>query len=102
MGIESLLVDALVAASLVYAAWTLMPQIVRRTLATGLLRLPLPTRVSAFLAQAAQDVGSCDCSGCERSLAKGVHQRKPAALTAKPVVFHPRQHLNQIAHWHVE
>jgi hypothetical protein len=91
MGMESLLVALLVGASSVSAAWTLMPQIARRTLATGLQRLPLPARVNAFLAQAAQNAGGCNCSGCDRASAKGGQARSSAVQGPQALVFHPRQ-----------
>ena len=91
MLIQLLIVGLVVAASVIYAAWSLMPQMARRALARVLLRWPLPTRVSDFLAQATQRGGGCNCDGCERSSVKGVGGRRPDARTTKPLVFHPRQ-----------
>jgi len=91
MGIESLLVFALVSASFVYAAWQLMPQSARRALALGLLRLPLPARVNVYLAQAAQSVGACNCSGCGHATVKRGSAQKAGQPPAQVLVFHPRK-----------
>jgi ferrous iron transport protein B len=88
---QSLLVGLLVAACFVYAAWTLMPQMARRALATGLLRLPIPSSVSAYFARVAQTSSGCNCSGCERaSVKQGLINRRDATAP-QPLVFHPRQ-----------
>jgi hypothetical protein len=91
MGIESLLVDALVAASLVYAAWTLLPQMVRRALALGLLRLPLPRLLSGYLKKVAQASAGCHCSGCDHATTKGGSLPRVGLAGAQPLVFHPRK-----------
>ncbi len=91
MSMESLLVALLVGASSVSAAWTLMPQIARRTLAAGLQRLPLPARVDAFLAQAAQNAGGCNCSGCDRASSTRGQASGSGVKGPQVVVFHPPQ-----------
>lgn len=70
MKIESLLVFALVAACFVYALWQLLPQAIRRILASALQRLPLSARVSAYFAAAALQPSGCHCSDCEHSSGK--------------------------------
>lgn len=68
MGLQMLVVALVVAGSLVYAAWSLMPQTLRRRLAAWLLRLPVPARWRAPLHKAAQAPGRCGaCRGCDRS-----------------------------------
>ena len=84
MTLQSLIVTVVVGGCFVYAAWTLMPQGVRRMLANGLLRLPLPDQLTATLQQALRASGGCNCSGCDQAPAK------PAALT-QPLRFHPPQ-----------
>lgn len=88
---QSLLVGLLVAACFVYAAWTLLPQLARRALAIGLLRLSLPSSVSAYFARVAQASSGCNCSGCERGSFKRGSMNRPGTPTPQPLVFHPRQ-----------
>ncbi len=91
---QSFIVGVLVAGSFIYAAWSLMPQVVRRLLAQGLLRWPLPRSFAAFLQQAAQAQVGCHCSGCDRAPAniKKTDKRSAAdAATTQPLVFHPRK-----------
>lgn len=83
MTTQSVIVALLVAGSFAYAAWTLLPQVVRRALASGLLRLPLPGRWRTHLQTVARAAaGGCGCSGCDAL----------PAPAGKPqnVMFHPR------------
>ena len=92
MDSESLLVFTLVSACFVYAAWTLMPQAARRALSTGLLRLPLPQRWSAYLQKMTQAPAGCQCSGCEHAPpVKRRSSQKVGPTQAQPLVFHPRK-----------
>lgn len=91
MKYEQLLVFALVAACFVYAAWQLLPQTIRRTLASALARLPLPARVGRYLIQAAQSVGACNCSGCGSAMVKRSSSQKTGQPAAQVLVFHRRK-----------
>lgn len=83
MTLQTVIVALLVAGSFAYAAWTLLPQVMRRALASGLLRLPLPGRWRARLQTVARaTAGGCGCSGCDAL--------PPPAAKPQPVVFHPR------------
>ena len=88
MALQSLLVFLLVAGCFVYAAWTLMPQVVRRVLIDALLRLPLPEAGRAALQKSLSTSGGCHCSGCDHAQPKagGVKAAAPQVL-----VFHPRK-----------
>ncbi|MHB8949096.1 MAG: hypothetical protein ACYC4S_08535 [Rhodoferax sp.] len=94
MELQSFIVGLLVTGSFIYAAWSLMPQVVCRLLAQGLLRWPLPRAFAAFLQQAAQAQAGCNCSGCDRAPANLKKTNKPGAAQAsatQPLVFHPRK-----------
>jgi hypothetical protein len=94
MWLQFLLVLLLVAGSFIYAAWALLPQAARRSLAQGLLRWPLPLSLASYLQQAARAQAGCNCSGCDRAPAnvKKSDRRGPTdALLVKPLVFHPRK-----------
>jgi len=83
MAAQSLLVALIVAACAMYAAWTLMPGAVRRSLAALVLRLSLPERVARPFRKALATTGGCGgCDSCGDSTAK------PTAV--KPVTFHRR------------
>lgn len=91
MGLQILIVALVVAGSFVYAAWHLMPQVLRRELAAQLLRLPVPARWLAPLHKAAQTPGGCNCSGCPRAPGQDASKSlaeptRPAA--AQPLIFH--------------
>lgn len=87
MAFQTLIVALLVSGSFVYAAWRLMPQVVRRALAGGLQRLPLPAFLRARLRQVASATGGCGCSGCDSAPLKA----KAASTVVQPLVFHPRK-----------
>jgi hypothetical protein len=84
MSLQDLIVGLLVVGSFVYALWRLMPQALRRKLATGLLRWPLPQALRNHLQKAALNSGTCACSACEAPAPK-------AAPSAQVMVFHPRK-----------
>ena len=85
MTLQSLIVFMLVTGCFVYAAWTLLPQVVRRALANGLLRLPLPRSWVSGLQQAANAAAGCQCSGCEHA------QPKASPPGTQALVFYPRK-----------
>ena len=87
MNFQTFAVVVLVAASFAYAAWTLMPQLLRAACAKQLLRLPLPTALRGLLIAASTASAGSGCSSCEKA---------PPAITggvltakAQPLVFHP-------------
>ncbi len=77
---QALIVALLVIGCSAYAAWTLMPAAARRTLATALLKLPLPAFFAARMRRAAAATSGCGCDGCDHAPAKA----KPQVVT-----FHP-------------
>jgi hypothetical protein len=81
---QTSIVALLVFGCAVYAAWTLMPAVARRALATALLKLPLPKALAGRLRRAATTFAACGCDGCDHAPAKAV----PAA--PQVVRFHPR------------
>ena len=89
MNFQTFAVAVLVAASFAYAAWTLMPQLLRAACAKQLLRLPLPVGLRAVLLAASTASAGCGCSGCD----KAPVEKTGGALTAQaqPLVFHPRK-----------
>jgi hypothetical protein len=94
MDMQSLAVFVVVSCCFVYAAWSLMPQVARRALANGLLRLPLPQQLVFTLQKAASASSGCQCSGCDRaqpkvSQAGGV--AKASSSSSQVLVFHPRK-----------
>jgi hypothetical protein len=84
MIVQWLLVAALVAACLVYAAWTLLPAAARQDIALFSLRLPLPSALASFMLKHSVAKSSCGCDGCDRS---PVRASPPATQT---ISFHPR------------
>ena len=81
---QTLIVVLLVLGCSTYAAWTLMPAVARRAIATSLLKLPLPNRMAQTMRKAATVSSGCGCDGCDSA---------PAKTTAKAqqvVTFHPR------------
>ena len=59
MNIQSVAVALIVGACLLYAVWTLMPAVARRTLAGALLRLPLPPPLAARLKKTVAAASGC-------------------------------------------
>ncbi len=92
MIVQTVVVACLVAACMTYAAWTLMPASMRRTLALALLKLPLPKFFSAVMEKHSAMSSGCACDGCDKS--EKVVAKRPAAGPmpdgAAPIVFHPR------------
>jgi hypothetical protein len=78
---QTLIVALLVTGCSVFAVWTLMPAAARRTLATALLKLPLPTFAAARMRRAATVSSGCGCDGSDHAPAKP----KPQVVT-----FHAR------------
>lgn len=89
MLIQTLIVVALVAASFIYAAWHLLPQVARQALARGLLRWPLPKRGSAYLRKVTAAQAGCGCSGCDGASPQSVKPGNAASLAEQTIVFHP-------------
>lgn len=81
---QTLIVALLVVGCSAYAAWTLMPAVARRTVASSLLRLPLPDAIAAKLRRAATAVSGCGCDGCDRAPSKSAPEAQQV------VTFHPR------------
>ncbi len=84
---QGIVVAMLVIGCCVYAAWTLMPGAARRTLATALLRLPLPAPLARRFGKAAAASSGCGCDGCDRSELKAA----PKAAAPQTITFHPRR-----------
>ena len=83
-----LVVALVVAASAMYATWTLLPASLRRVLAGAALRLPLPPPVAARMRAVATRAASCGCSGCDRNpLPRADADAAPAA---RPITLHRR------------
>jgi hypothetical protein len=77
---QGFLVALIVAGCCIYAAWTLMPTTLRRSVARRLQKVPLPALLARKVTRAANASTGCGCDGCDRS------EVKPAA--AKPITFH--------------
>jgi hypothetical protein len=95
MDMQSLAVFVVVNCCFVYAAWSLMPQVARRPLANGLLRLPLPQPLRHFLRKAAEASAGCHCSGCDHAQPKFGQSggaAKVSLSSTQVLVFHPRKH----------
>ena len=88
MAIQSLLVFLLVAGCFAYAAWTLMPQVARRTWVNGLLRLSIPPTWRSALQNTLSTSGGCHCSGCDHAQPKAGSAK---ASAPQVLVFHPRK-----------
>jgi len=82
---QSLVVALIVMACSLYAAWTLMPSALRRTLALWMLKLALPEWLARPFRRAAGPAGAC--GGCDSC---GDTASKPAATGAQKVTFHRR------------
>jgi len=85
--LQWLVVAGVVAGSIVYAAWTLMPAALRRAVAGAALKLPLPTPLARRLRVHATATSSCACSGCDRN---PLPRSGPAPVTARPITLHRR------------
>lgn len=82
--LQSLVVDVVVACSLVYATWALSPKALRSRIATAVLKLPRPRWLDKPLQAAIRQQGGCGCDGCDRSAAMVPEQG------TRPMVFQPR------------
>jgi hypothetical protein len=95
MDMQSVAVFAVVSCCFVYAAWSLIPQVARRALVNGLMRLPLPRQMAFTLQKTVNASAGCQCSGCDHATAK-VDQASGAAtvspVASQALVFHPRRH----------
>jgi hypothetical protein len=86
MSLQTFLVALIVIGCSAYAAWTLMPSALRRSLAARLLKLPLPGSIARVFRKAAQQAGGCGgCDSCGDSTGKPAPTAAPAV---KPVTFH--------------
>lgn len=81
MTLQYVVVGVIVVVCGIYALWTLMPQVLRKAIASALLRLPMPARLNGALRKSAQGSSGCGCDGCDKVV-------KPAIQS---IVFHPRQ-----------
>ena len=84
-----LVVALVVAASAMYATWTLMPASLRRGCAAALLRLPLPAAIASSMRAVATSASSCGCSGCDRNPLPR-NGADPKAASARPITLHRR------------
>lgn len=82
--LQSLVVDVVVACSLVYATWALSPKALRSRVAAMLLKQPHPRWLNKPLQAAIRQQGGCGCDGCDGSAAKVPKQG------SQPMVFQPR------------
>ncbi len=81
---QTLIVTVLVIGCTTYAAWKLMPAVLRRAIASTLLKLPLPQAFAAKMHKAATVSSGGGCAGCDHA---------PANIAPKAqqvVTFHPR------------
>ncbi len=91
MLVQSLAVAVIVAACVTWAAWTLMPAVLRRPLARALLRLPLPRRLFAAIERQTVEASGCACDGCDKGkLRSAPDSPSPGSGGGAPLVFHPR------------
>jgi hypothetical protein len=89
---QTFIVALLVLGCATYAAWTLMPAVARRAVATALLRLPLPNGFAQKMRRAAVMESGCGCDSCDRAPANVAAKSAPQAGPATPqvITFHPR------------
>ncbi|HEY2559528.1 MAG TPA: DUF6587 family protein [Caldimonas sp.] len=90
MNAQSAIVAVVVLASAAYAAWTLLPASLRRTLATAALKLPLPNVIAARVRAHAASASSCGCSGCDRNPLSTKSAAASPTPAARPITFHRR------------
>jgi|APCry1669189241_1035207.scaffolds.fasta_scaffold01490_4 hypothetical protein len=91
MTLQALIVLLVVTGCFGYAAWALLPQVARRDVAKGLLRLPLHALLRQNLERVARASGACQCSGCDQGLIKRDLQQKVVVSSAQPLLFYPRK-----------
>lgn len=80
---QDVLVGLIVVSCALYAAWSLMPAALRRSLAGQGARLPLPSRLRSRLRAIASAAPGCGCNGCDR----GGDAAAATPGAAKPVQF---------------
>ncbi len=92
MFLQTLVVALLVTACASYAAWTLMPASLRRSLALVLLKLPLPRLLANTMRKRSVASSACACDGCDKAKAPvdATTRAKPSSSGVAPLVFHPR------------
>ncbi len=93
MFLQSLVVALLVTACASYAAWTLAPAALRRTIALALLKLPLPRRLRVAMPWQSVASSSCACDGCDKAKAPPAATQRAKPLSeggVAPILFHPR------------
>ena len=90
MNAQWAIVAAVVLASAVYAAWTLMPATLRRTLAAAALKLPLPNLVAARMRAELASSSSCGCRGCDRNPLSSRTTGVAAPTVTQPITLHRR------------
>ena len=80
MGLQTIIVAALVLACTAYAAWTLMPAAARRALAARVLKLRLPEPLARPFMRAMQPPSACgacgDCGGSTAAKPIRIHRRR--------------------------
>ena len=81
---QSLVVALIVIACAVYAAWTLMGGAARRSVATALLKLPLPDALAAMMRKHSVATSGCSCLGCD------LGAKKTTTPTVEIIRLHPR------------
>lgn len=94
--IQGIVVGFAVAVCFIYAAWTLMPQVLRKAIAAAALKPDalqrvLPKPLKTILMQAAQPQRGCGvgCHGCGGS--GGGKLFAQGGPDSKPLVFQPRK-----------
>ena len=91
--LQLVVVVLLVTACAGYAAWTLMPAVLRRSLALALSTLPLPRAWSSAMRKRSEIPSGCACDGCDKGKASTTGTpSSPLSITGgvAPLVFHPR------------
>ena len=93
MNLQSLIVTLLVLGCSARAAWTLMPAAARRSLATAMLRWPLPEPLAARLRANAQPASGCasGCASCDHAAPKAALGPGPNLGAPQKIIFHPRK-----------
>jgi hypothetical protein len=87
MSLQTLIVCFIVACCTLHAAWTLMPGSARASLASSLLRLPLPSPIARRLQKATR--AGAGCGGCD-SCGSAKPAATTGATTTKPITIHRR------------
>jgi len=85
MNLQFPVVAFLVALSFAYAAWVLLPQMLRVAVAKGLMLVPLPAWWRTRLRAVASASSACGCAGCDKAPSV-----QAPSVSAQPLVFYPR------------